>query len=363
MFWCILIRLGYTPAVSGPVTFLYAFGTLAWPYSGTFFSEPLAILTVLLSFFFLIPAPNQERAVPAGPVALTLSGFALGAGTATHITVVLFLPFFWLLSFGIHNPFRADKPTFFRSSILFGGGYAIPAALLAMYNYSRFGSVLETGRTVNTVDPSAFDYVRFTLPFEGLYGLVLSSGKGLLFYCPAVVAGLLAWKLFHHRYGYLSVILASAICLRVIFIAFQEDWYGGFSLGPRYLVMIIPFFLLPVAEWLKQRVKIMDRRSIGLFFAFATACVSQQIYFNIGEIFSYFHIAKIPWQNTSVDWNKILYFEWKLSPLLHLLEGKRGPYLLQAVPLGNTALWTGGTLITCFAAFWWYKSLSKGLSG
>jgi len=361
IFFFILSRLGYSPAVSTPVTYLYAFGTLAWPYSGTFFSEPLATLMVLLSFFLLIPAPNQEKGIPADPVALIFSGLALGAGTATHITAILFFPFFWLLSSGIHYPSRTHKRTLFRASLPFCVGYSIPTALIAIFNYSRFGSVIETGRTVNSVDPSAFDYVQFTLPFEGLYGLTLSSGKGLLFYSPAVIAGLLAWRYFHRRNSYLSVVLLSAISLRVLFIAGQKDWYGGFSLGPRYLVMVIPFLLIPIAEWLKNSLADADKKSIGLFLAITAASISQQIYFSVGEIFSFFHIAKIPWQNTLIDWNKILYFEWDLSPLLHLHEGFRGPYILQFVPISNMMIWAGGTLMAVFASVWYYFKVVQRL--
>src|SRR5690606_7465410 len=50
----ILIRLTKSEIVSLLTTFLVSFGTLFFPYTGTFFSEPLCTLFMIISFLFII---------------------------------------------------------------------------------------------------------------------------------------------------------------------------------------------------------------------------------------------------------------------------------------------------------------------
>jgi len=71
---------------------LFAFGSLVLPYSGTFFSEILATFFVLLSLYLLVP--NDLSGRKHNRLYVLMSGVLLGLGTATHITVVLFAPFF-----------------------------------------------------------------------------------------------------------------------------------------------------------------------------------------------------------------------------------------------------------------------------
>jgi hypothetical protein len=69
-------------------------------------------------------------------------------------------------------------------------------------------------------------------------------------------------------------------------------------------------------------------------------CLCQQMYFALGEVFSYLHSVKWEAGRAGVDVFKghFLYFSWKVSPLLHLHDGIRGPYLLRTAPLSDGAL-------------------------
>ncbi len=82
--------------------------------------------------------------------------------------------------------------------------------------------------------------------FVGLYGLLMSSGKGLLLFAP--IAYLFPWALA--RFFNLGKRLEAVICsgLLISFIAFHAPfwtWHGGWSWGPRFLVPIMPFLTLP----------------------------------------------------------------------------------------------------------------------
>ena len=66
-------------------------GSLAWHYSGTMFTEPLATLLVLYGFHKLASRDPRFGEVPAtsGLPALTLAGLALGLAVATHVGQIL----------------------------------------------------------------------------------------------------------------------------------------------------------------------------------------------------------------------------------------------------------------------------------
>jgi hypothetical protein len=123
----------------------------------------------------------------------------------------------------------------------------------ALYDLLRFGNPLETGYGAQASAGA------FTTPlWVGVYGLLLSSGKGLLWFAPAVwlaPAGIAAMvRSRQHseaarrgddvrRAGW-AIVLAWAVGL-FTYGRFQH-WGGDGSWGPRYLVPLLPLACLAV---------------------------------------------------------------------------------------------------------------------
>ena len=331
------------------VTGAYGFASLAWPYSGTFFSEPLATLLVLLSFEAALVGLQSEDSQHIRPTKDGLprhdrrrlllgaaAGVTLALAIATHISALLFFPFWLALAA------RSRQP---RTAALAAGGFlagALPVLLLlAFFNHVRFGSMWETGRSLGAAD---FRYGAFQAPWRGLGGLIASPGKGLLLFCPVVVLGLFAWRRFAARSAatnFVALTVGAALLVRWLFLATRSDWHGGFSLGPRYLVPAIPFLLLPAVALVDELIDARQRRRLVAILVFVWACSLQQLFFVVGEIFSYLHLVK--WNGTvagrDVFKDDEIYLRWAYSPLLHLLQGLRGPFMLRAWPWGNVGLW------------------------
>jgi hypothetical protein len=311
------------------------------PYAGTFFSEPLATLFVILSVFFLVWNDLDKRtSIRQQYFSVLSAGIFLGMAVTVHISAILFAPLFVL--YGVY-PFvrtRWFSKEGVLSAIVFCVGIGIFLALLGYYDYFRFGNAFETGRT----ELSGVTYATFVAPWRGLYGLVLGSGKGIVWYCPGAVISLFFWRPFHKRFPALSYTILGSIVLRLLFIASRSDWHGGFSLGPRLLVMLIPLMMLPFgyafAQWSNKR----DIRMLWLSFALVAGCVFQQIYFSLGEIFSFFHMINWTFMEHGINvfQNDALYLDWDKSPLLFLLDAKRGPFLLRFIPMSN-----GTALLLC----------------
>lgn len=335
-------------------TALFAFGTLLWPYSGTFLSEPLALACGLFALDLLLPVAGQAARAPRR---LAWAGALLGLAVAAHVSQVLFVPFFalYLLLDGAGRP-RADR---LREGAWWLGGLALVLALLGAYNAARFGSPLETGRGVDPRAADLFRYGTFTGPWPGLYGLLLGSAKGLFIWCPAVIAGLAGWRRLHDRQPALSLALASALVFRLLFLACRSDWHGGYAAGPRYLVTAIPFLLLPVGLLADGLVARGRRRLLAGLGIFSAACAVLTLYVALGDVFRHFQSMMLRF-GADVFLDDRLYLDWSLCPLGYLYRWPTAPYLLGRTGLGVTALLSGLGLVIIAGFALLYRRASAG---
>lgn len=338
VFFAIGRLLTGSSRAGGYAAVLFAFGSLLFPYAGDFFSEPLAMLFVLIALHALVSNDMQPTSARHDLERLAVAGAALGAAVTVHITTILFVPFFGIYALWIVRRAGRSFTRLGTAAATFGAGIAMALGVLGYHNLTRFGSIFETGRTA---DP-AMVYATLTHPWTGLFGLLFSSGKGLFWYCPLAIFSILWWRPFHQRHRALSWTIITATFFRLLFIASRSDWHGGFSLGPRLLLLAVPLWLLPLAGHIRRLMQPgAERRQVRLFFAVAAICVAGQIYFTLGEIFDYFLRVTLAGAKDGIDVfaNYYIYFNWDVSPIFYLLAGRRGPMLLQQAPLSNTALW------------------------
>ncbi|MBM4161014.1 MAG: hypothetical protein FJ217_07935 [Ignavibacteria bacterium] len=333
VFWRILLLLTKSLPTSFLVSLTLAFGTLAWPYSGTFFSEPLATLLVLVSFYYLIKSDNDQPGVvgPKFHKNVFFSGLWLGLAITAHITASLFAPFFAFYFFWQGVGDNASLWQRLERAAVFSFGVYLLLFLLGLHNYARFGDFFETGRTVSATSAMLFGYGTFVSPIRGMFGLLFGAGKGLIFFTPIAVVGTLMCRSFHREHRKLFFMVAAAVFFRMLFIASRSDWHAGFCIGPRYLLMVIPFFLIPIALWLKNQETVRFGRSFGLMTLGAFLCSIEQLYFSLGEIFSYLQILKFAerWKGIDVFESDLLYLNWAYSPLLTLKDARVSPFLLR----------------------------------
>jgi hypothetical protein len=122
------------------------------------------------------------------------------------------------------------------SGVLAGG---LPfGAVWAVYNAVRFGAPWRLGYAGE---------LRFNHPiFSGLYGLVLSPGKGVIWYAPVVVVALLGARAAWRRSPVISGVAGAILVSRVVFFAPYWAWHGSGSWGPRMLVPAMPVLALGI---------------------------------------------------------------------------------------------------------------------
>lgn len=193
----------------------YGFGTIALVYTRDFYADPLLALLMALGLQLAFRPTRSWKIVPVTGLAV------LAKPTGIILGPILTLYIFW-------------KTRRFWPSLLPGLGSAAGLALYFVYNYYRFGNIRTFGQPW-----------RFSLTFvpQGVAGLLISSGEGLLWYCPCTALAILAFfKLNRQRleiWAQALTIVALAM-MSVLLHSLWAAWNGGWSWGPRLLLPILP---------------------------------------------------------------------------------------------------------------------------
>ena len=217
----------------------YGLATMVWPHSKTFFSEPLTTTLALVATYCALRSVRWGRLQLAAA-----SGAFAGLAVSVRPTAVAFLPvlgLYLLLAFPRLWARWFDRPV--RVGLAFGGGAALPLILLFASNAWRYGGPIRFGPK----------NVSFSTPvLDGLYGFFLSPGKSLFLYAPVVLVGLVAVPFAPRAQRPAVALLVALGAVNVAFYARYYQWHGDHAWGPRYLVMTIPFFALPLAPLLNR---------------------------------------------------------------------------------------------------------------
>jgi hypothetical protein len=231
----LILRLGYSASAATFVGLVYGFATFAWGQSRAVFPDPLLALLLLFAVHLLLRC--DRRSALAGGVAVA---FAI----LVKQTAAAAIPGLLLL------PDVRGKPLW-RTPVLAALVLAPLAAaglLYLIYDLVRFSGGL--ARAVDLLVPAG---LVISNPSIGIFGLTLSPGKGVLWFALPVVAAIGAYPRFYSRRPVEAVAFAVLVVLWLLAYAFLGSgivsWDGGWSWGPRYLLPVLPFALVPLAEW------------------------------------------------------------------------------------------------------------------
>jgi hypothetical protein len=246
-------KLNYQRGTATIITLIFAFTTMALPYSQTIFGEMVAMFGLLLSlwsFTHIYPLPNppptRERELASSPLKgkgafafICGLGIALAIGiNAVYAVVALLFGLFMLLQ--DWSNLRHLRNLRLIKILLW---FAFPIILLGFgllaYNQVRFGDWLTTGYNF------APGQEGFTTPlWWGMAGLLLSPARGLLWYSFPVILGLIGFPQFFKREKVLAWLMVAVIAMQVIVFSLWWEWWGGYGWGPRFLLPIVPYLML-----------------------------------------------------------------------------------------------------------------------
>lgn len=233
-------RLGYGVGAGAGAALIYALGTMAWVQSKTFFAEPLTALLQFGAFLLLLRRPGEP---PLSVWRLVAAGLLAGVAPLVKIQAGLALPVLglWLLWQEWAEPgWRGSLRRTLRAGAIWGLSVVAVVALQPIYQWAVFGRALRSG--YDSLEST------FTNPLlVGLFGLIASSGKGIIWYAPPLL--LFPWGLWllGRRHVGAAALCAAMTASHFLFYAVVVFWHGDVAWGPRYLNIVLPFMALPLA--------------------------------------------------------------------------------------------------------------------
>ena len=241
------LALGYRAGAALVVAALFGVGTIAWPYSKTFFSEPL------LSFWLLLSAYTLERwrqafdATGKGWRWLAAGGGAFAAALLTKQAGILALPALLVVVVPgsltaaaasltavrarRSRPLRATRP-----ALVIGAAAAALAAASLVFTGLGERIVTAAGRA------------DLTWLLEASLGYTISPGKSIFIYSPTLVLGLIGILALARRKQRRQAAVPLAMALSFVLgyaVLHKANWMGGLGWGARYMVPLTAFLLLP----------------------------------------------------------------------------------------------------------------------
>jgi hypothetical protein len=346
---------------SALLAFAFGLGTWVWPHSQSDFSEPgtaMILTAATIAAVLWWRSPTLRKAA--------LVGLLAGSVVLTRSSTLLFVPVF--LTFGLAHRQSSDEPSRSRQALAFAIGGLGPAMLFAANAYVRFGSPIDNGYPNHS----------FSTPvYEGVFGLFLSSGKGLLWYAPVCIVSVFALRrsfIAERRY---ALFVGAVLAAHLVVYARFEIWSGENAFGPRYLVPLLPLLVALIApvidsgrEWFRG-VKVAA--CIGFL---VPGLLGSTMYFNGVYIDNAFDVTKnmdSPGVLTAVQQYVAWDFQPRSSPLmLHVrslpdlfnntvdrLQGEPGGIKpIPAAPEDRIHWYTNAIELD----FWWAWWSAKGLS-
>jgi hypothetical protein len=220
-----------------------AFSTCFWVYSGTYFTEPLTALAILVS---------ARQIHLFGQTGSLFRVFNAGIWAAVMVLVrplsgiVLPVLFLYLILWISRRSKKYQSTPDIRPVVLFGLIALAGIGLLLLYNHLRFGTFLDTGYDrLPSGQPRGFTMD----PFMGLKILLFSPGKSFFIYNPLCLAAI-PGIIMGFRKAADRPLAVFSLFTPVMFLLVLSQWgriEGGVSWGPRLMIPAVTAMLLGLA--------------------------------------------------------------------------------------------------------------------
>ncbi len=255
---------GMTPAMLGALTF--AFATPAFPYATTLYQHHISVFLLLVSLWILLTLRSVWSLI--------------GVWFACALAVVVDNPnLFLMFPVGVYALMRLRELVrvrgHYRSRRVFAGlltfvGFIIPLALFGYYNFRTSGSPWQLPGTLQAVSEITDDgypvakstYERQVLTpeqlaerergkatektavgffktrnlYEGFYVHFLSPDRGILFFTPVILLGIIGLGVLYRRQAGMVAFFLAIIGGNVLLYSMWGDPWGGWAFGSRYLI-------------------------------------------------------------------------------------------------------------------------------
>lgn len=239
LLWLVLVRrFALPPLAAYGLCTAWATGSLALVYGPIFFGHQsaAAFFAIGMSLSLL----ELEAAVDGRAPRLFWAGLAMGAAVACDYLAAI--------GVAVWTVWLAARVRFDRRLLgawILGG---LPAALvLAAYHHACFGSPLRTAYSAAVSHPQWAALNTLGAPsLDRLADVMVRPWRGLLYCTPVWALAALGLDQLRRRAREWPELWAAAVAALVylLVLAALPSSYGGFCIGPRYIVSALPLLLL-----------------------------------------------------------------------------------------------------------------------
>ncbi len=209
----------------------YGLTTTVWVYSQDFMSEPITSLLLTAAVYGI----SSTKSMTSNRL-LLIVGSLLGMALLTRLATLVLIPGFFLYLVLKQTAPKRNLNSIIKNGTLLGGPMIVFLLVILYYNFIRFGGPLETG----------YEQGFNGNMLVGIYGLLISPGKSLFLYCPVIIISCLKFRYLFLKNRPLAALCAYLIISNLILYSFWGNWHGGITWGPRFMVPVLPFLVLPV---------------------------------------------------------------------------------------------------------------------
>jgi len=269
LFW-LLARMGVSRGWCAGLALTYGLGTIARPFASLFFSHQLSAMLCFGAFALAFRLRRDHLSTRFAVVVGLLLGYALITEYPSVIAVAAIGAYLVMI------PQRGRL-----LGIAAGLGTLPPLAIGALYNALAFGGPLHVGYG-HLAGPltlrigQAQGIFGVTHPhLTAIWGTTFSPYRGLFFLSPILLLALPACVLLVRRAGWQAEGLLCAV-IATGFLLFNMSyfaWTGGASMGPRQVLISLPFFVLPLGELVRLERSLLLRRMTAILAIYSIALV------------------------------------------------------------------------------------------
>ena len=279
IFFLICLEYKFSTRTSIVLSLLLAFSTMIWAYSNTSLNVVPALSFVLLGYFFYKKSQSKHELK-----FLILSSGSLAFAFLIRESSILFVIPIWILI--LINLFRKQTKIYsficFTLPLLFS--YFVSKLIMSL-KYIDTTSIDTTSIDTTSIDTSfvndIFTVVTILIPTNftfliHLYGLLFAPGLGLFVFSPILLTIFFTFPDFFRKNKTECILVLSFFLIHLVYFAnIGVTWAGFIAWGSRYLLMIIPFLILPLGASLETRNKkfmivlLITLGLLGIFFNIA----------------------------------------------------------------------------------------------
>ncbi len=324
IFFLICLEYKFTRQTSIILSFVLAFSTVIWAYSNTSLNVVPTVLFVLLGYLFFkkFRRLNQNKF-------LLLSSASFAFAFLIREDVILFILPIWL--FLLVNFLKRNSKIY---TVVF---YSVP--LLFSYYLHRLlnphDSPLRYIQSEDSTPTALGAELAGFIPLNSAshvitasFGSLFAPGVGLFIFSPILITVFFSFPDFFRKHRSECLLFLSFLVLNIFYHAEMQNWHGLSAWGSRYLLMLIPFLLIPLGASLEQRSKkfmlllILILGTFGVLFniSYVIQDVHWFVWSVVGTGVGLFGIGIPPYGQFNMYLNPVVIWTFQFSQLTHSLS-------------------------------------------